>query len=166
MEEIKKGAWIISPNGQPFRIIREENKKLWSGSKVETPCIVVVGIADDLAQEIIIKKKDMEHYRDITSELSSIMEKYRDVAEEPDETVFQLEKDNNVLRIDLNKTLEEVKNFKAALSAAQGSIEEKQAIIDNFEGSAADIRKTALGKGVENIRKSYGGKKEQENGSE
>jgi hypothetical protein len=160
VEEIKKGAWIISPNGQPFRIIREENRKLWSGSKVETSCIVVVGIADELAQEIIIKKKDMEHYRDITSELSAIMEKYRDIAEEPDETIIQLEKDNRTLRIDLDKVLEEVKNFKVALSVAQESIEEKQAIINNFEGSAADIRKTALGQGVESIRKSYGGKKE------
>lgn len=161
MEKVEKGMWIISPNGQPFKVVGEAEKKLWSGSKVTTPCVIVVGFIDNLAQEVVIQKKDIEHYTDVTASIAAIMEGYKDIAGEEDGAIIQVEKENRVLRIDLDKALEKLGDFKLALNAAQDSIEEKQAIINEFEGSAADIRKAVQNRGVEDIRKSYGGKKEE-----
>ena len=158
IKEIKSGMWIISPNGQPFKVIREEEKKLWCGSKNSTECVVVIGSIDNIAQEVIIQKKDMEHYVDITSALVNIMDKYRDIVGEQDDSVIGIERENRTLTINLDKALEEIEIFKKAITVANESIKEKQTIIDDFEGSSADIRKSVQNRGVEDIRKAYGNK--------
>jgi hypothetical protein len=148
---IKVGDLLLN-NKQIFRVLGEEDKKLWPGQLGISECIKVVGIVDNLPTIVYLLKKELISYRNITEELKAINLMCKDILGEENLESLGIEKENRGLRIDLKAALKKFEELKIAFNIAQNTIEEKDSIIEEFSGSPADIRKAQDSSSIEDIR--------------
>lgn len=152
---MSNGRILINKNGQIFKTLHEEDVKLWPGSLKFTPCIKALCVINGYAQEVVILKKDLPEFSDITEQLKTVNDKYIEVVGDVPEESAALQINNKKLIIDIDRLKQELEKYKNDLFEKNKMIEEKDQVIDEFRGSPENIRKRNKGVDgiIESIRK-------------